>query len=187
MRVIAGSARHLPLKSVAGNATRPTSDKIKETLFNILNPRLYDARFLDLFAGTGGIGIEALSRGASFAVFVDNARAAAGCIQENLEFTKFEEQSLVYKQDVISALRSLEKLEPFDIVFMDPPYGKDLELQVLSYLKRSSVISDNTLVIVEANKHTDPAVFESYGYQISRIKEYKTNQHVFLYRTSEEE
>ena len=84
MRVIAGKARRLPLKTIEGLDTRPTTDRIKETLFNILQNDLYDIRFLDIFSGSGGIGIEALSRGASEAYFIENNRAAAACIKENL-------------------------------------------------------------------------------------------------------
>ena len=89
MRVIAGSARSLPLRTVAGMQTRPTTDRIKETLFNILAPLIPGCRFLDLYAGSGAIGIEALSRGAKHAYFAENGREAASCIQENLKKTHF--------------------------------------------------------------------------------------------------
>ena len=95
MRVIAGKARRLPLKTIEGLDTRPTTDRIKETLFNILQNDLYDIRFLDIFSGSGGIGIEALSRGAKEAVFVENNRAAVRCIQDNLKFTHLEQQATV--------------------------------------------------------------------------------------------
>lgn len=180
MRVIAGSAKHLPLKSVPGMKTRPTTDKIKETLFNILQQRVYGCRFLDLFGGTGGIGIEALSRGAELAVFVDSAKAAQKCIKENLAFTGLSEKAMLFSQDVIPSLRSIEKLGAFDIVFMDPPYGKELEKAVLIYLADSPVITEDSLLIVEADLHTDFSYAEGLGYEISRIKKYKTNMHVFL-------
>ena len=90
MRVIAGKARRLPLKTVPGQNTRPTTDRIKETLFNMIQDELYGIRFLDLFAGSGAIGIEALSRGAARAVFVEDDRRAVSCIQENLAFTRLE-------------------------------------------------------------------------------------------------
>ncbi len=180
MRVIAGSAKHLPLKSVPGMKTRPTTDKIKETLFNILQQKVYGCRFLDLFGGTGGIGIEALSRGADFAVFVDSGREAQRCIRENLAFTGFTEKALLFGQDIIPSLRSIEKLEAFDIVFMDPPYGKELEKDVLTYLADSTIITEDSLLIVEADLHTDFSYADELGYEIKRIKKYKTNMHVFL-------
>ena len=182
MRVIAGSRRHLPLKSVPGRDTRPTSDQIKETLFNILQNQIYGTRFLDLFAGTGGIGIEALSRGAKSCIFVDSSRTACSCIRENLEFTKFTEEAMVYERDVFSALRLLEQHASFDIVHMDPPYGEGLEFEVLLRLKASPLISDDTLIIIEAGPDV---VFDEQtvsGYEVSRIKTYRNCRHIFLYR-----
>ena len=104
MRVIAGSARRLQLKTVEGMDTRPTQDRIKETLFNMINNDLYGAAFLDLFAGSGAIGIEALSRGAKEAVFIDNGSRQVACIRENLKTTRLEEKALVMNSDVISGL-----------------------------------------------------------------------------------
>ena len=128
MRVIAGSARHLKLKTIEGMGTRPTTDRIKETLFNMLSFYVEESRFLDLFSGSGGIGIEALSRGASQAVFVEQNRKAAACIEENLNHTHLGEKAVVMSKDVMTALRILEdKKQAFDYIFMDPPYGKLLE------------------------------------------------------------
>ena len=101
MRVIAGKARRLNLKTIPGIDTRPTTDRIKETLFNILQPELLECRFLDLFSGSGGIGIEALSRGASYAVFVEKNPKAAACIRENLAFTKLAEDGKLLNMDVL--------------------------------------------------------------------------------------
>ena len=103
MRVIAGRARSLRLKTPQGSDTRPTTDRIKETLFNMIQGELPGCIFVDLFAGSGGIGIEALSRGASHAYFVENAKEAAACIQENLTFTKFSDSATLLKQDVFAA------------------------------------------------------------------------------------
>ena len=108
MRVIAGKARRLPLKTLPGADTRPTTDRIKETLFNILQPELLDCRFLDLFSGSGAIGIEALSRGARKAVFVEKNPKACACIRDNLAFTKLAPDGQVMNMDVLQALRSLE-------------------------------------------------------------------------------
>ena len=182
MRVIAGKARRLLLKTVPGLDTRPTTDRIKETLFNILQNELYDIRFLDLFCGSGGIGIEALSRGAREACFVDSSRAAAACVRENLEFTRLASQARVFSCDVMTALARLEKEEPFQIIFMDPPYGKELEHQVLAYLasRPVSFVDQGTLIIVEASIETDFSYAEELGYAVLREKNYKTNKHVFL-------
>ena len=187
MRVIAGSRRHLTLKTVPGKNTRPTQDRIKETLFNILQTRITGTRFLDLFAGSGGIGIEALSRGADFAVFVDNSRDAVKVIEDNLHHTNFEEQSLVFSKDIKAALRSIEKLEPFDIVFLDPPYYEEYERDILEYLSDSSIITNDTIIIVEADLHTKFDYLEEIGLKMTRCKEYKTNMHVFIQKICDKE
>ncbi|MDO5702981.1 MAG: 16S rRNA (guanine(966)-N(2))-methyltransferase RsmD, partial [Lachnospiraceae bacterium] len=127
MRVIAGSARSMPLRTIKGMDVRPTTDRTKETLFNILQTRVPDCRFLDLFAGSGSIGIEALSRGAGHAVFVEKDRRVRKLIEENLVFTKLMDRARVIGGDVSAVLPQLEGGEPFDIIFMDPPFLKDLE------------------------------------------------------------
>ena len=180
MRVIAGKARRLNLKTIPGNDTRPTTDRIKETLFNILQPEIPGCRFLDLFSGSGAIGIEALSRGADYAVFVEKNPKACACIRENLSFTKLAEGGKLLNMDVLQALRSLEGSEPFDCIFMDPPYNKNLERQVLEYLKDSSLANTDTLIVIEEDLHTDFSYLEELGYHLIRSKEYKTNKHVFL-------
>jgi len=182
MRVIAGKARRLNLKTIPGIDTRPTTDRIKETLFNILQPEIPDCSFLDLFSGSGAIGIEALSRGAASAVFVEKNPKACSCIRENLTFTKLAENGKLLAMDALQALRSLEGRQVFDCIFMDPPYEKGLERQVLEYLAESTLADEHTLIIAEADLHTDFSYVEEIGYEISRSKEYKTNKHVFLYK-----
>lgn len=182
MRIIAGRARSLPLKTIEGNDTRPTTDRVKETLFNILNPRLSGCTFLDLYAGSGQMGLEALSRGAKAAVFVENNRKAVSCIQDNIHFTKFTEESTVMHMDVLSAIRRMEGSNAFDIVFLDPPYQQGTEKEVLQALTDSSLITSDTLLVVEAALDTDFSYLEGLGYQITREKRYKTNKHVFLER-----
>lgn len=186
MRVIAGKARRLNLKTVPGLDTRPTTDRIKETLFNILQPEIPDCRFLDLFSGSGAIGIEALSRGAACAVFVEKNPKACACIRENLSFTKLSEGGKLLNMDVLQALRSLEGKGCFHCIFMDPPYHKDLERQVLEYLADSSVADEDTLIIVEADINTDFSYVQEFGYDMLRSKEYKTNKHVFLRKRKRE-
>ena len=180
MRVIAGKCRSLPLKTVPGRQTRPTTDRIKETLFNMLQPYLPDARFLDLFAGSGAIGIEALSRGAERAWFVEQNKAAADCIRQNLKFTKLEQQAVLLPMEAHAALQSLQGQEPFDCIFMDPPYDKGLEKDVLYAFRDASFIGEDTLIIVEASLNTDFDWAEDAGYEILKKKIYKTNVHVFL-------
>lgn len=181
MRVIAGSARRLLLKTVDGMDTRPTTDRIKETLFNMLQNDLYGCTFLDLFAGSGAIGIEALSRGAKQAVFVENQSKALACIRENLRNTHFEEKSLVMGCDAERALRELEERKlVFSYIFMDPPYRKGLEKTMLSYLSASSLVNEDTVMIVEAALDTECDYLSELGLTLVKEKRYKTNKHLFI-------
>lgn len=182
MRIIAGKARSLPLKTIEGDNTRPTTDRVKETLFNILTPWLPGCIFLDLFAGSGQIGLEAISRGAKAAVFVENNKKAVSCIQDNIKFTKFTQESTVLHMDVLSAIRRMEGKYSFDVVFMDPPYQKESEKEVLQELADMALITEDTLIVVEAAQDTDFSYLNGQGYQIIREKIYKTNKHVFLKR-----
>lgn len=181
MRVIAGSARRLQLKTVKNMDTRPTTDRIKETLFNMIQGDIPSSRFLDLFSGSGAIGIEALSRGADHAVFVENNKAATACIRDNLAFTRLADQAVVMESNAITAISMLEsKKEFFDIIFMDPPYEKELEKEVLERLVHSPILDENTLIIVEASLDTDFSYLKEMGYLVIRDKIYKTNQHMFM-------
>ena len=182
MRVISGSARRLLLKTIEGSDTRPTTDRIKETLFNMLQYQIAGSRFLDLFAGSGAIGIEALSRGAKEAVFVEQNPCAVSCIKENLKTTHLKDRASIMQADVFAALENLEGREEnhaFDFIFMDPPYNHQYEQQVLKYLRDSKLADSSTKVIIEASKETDINWISSFGWQIDKIKMYKTNQHIF--------
>lgn len=180
MRVIAGSAKRLQLKTLDGMDTRPTTDRIKETLFNMLSPYLYDCIFLDLFAGSGGIGIEALSRGAMEAVFVEKNPKAMACIRENLKYTRLDRKALTISSDVMTALYRLEGEKQFDFIFMDPPYNQELEKKVLEYLADSQLLSDEGVIIVEASKDTSFDYLVELGFALIKEKVYKTNKHVFI-------
>lgn len=182
MRIIAGIARSLPLKTLEGLDTRPTTDRIKETLFNIIQSDLPNCYFLDLFSGSGQMGLEAVSRGASYAVFVENNKKAAAVIADNISFTKFGEKSKLYTMDVMAALRSMEDNYRFDYIFMDPPYGKGLEKEMLTYLCSSSLLKEDSQIIVEASLDTDFSYLDELGYSIIRQKNYKTNMHLFLHK-----
>lgn len=179
MRVIAGVARSMPLAAPAGLDTRPTTDRIKETLFNMLQNEIPGCVFVDFFSGSGAIGIEALSRGAHKAYFIENAPKAANCIRENLIFTKLQDHAILLKQDACAAVGSILEKE-VDVIFMDPPYGQDLEKNVLSLLSGARYVTSDTLIIVETAINENISSFEDLGYDIVKIKKYKTNQHVFL-------
>ncbi len=179
MRVIAGTARSLPLKTPEGQDTRPTTDRIKETLFNMLQPYLPDCVFVDLFSGSGQIGIEALSRGAKHAYFVENGAKAYTCIQQNIKFTGFEERATLLRQDAMGALTAVREKE-VDVIFMDPPYGMGLEEKVLDALKGTGYVTEDTLIVAEAALERDFSFVRELGYQVMKEKNYKTNKHVFI-------
>lgn len=182
MRVIAGTARSLRLKTPEGLDTRPTTDRIKETLFNMLMPYLSGAIFVDLFSGSGGIGIEAISRGAKKAYFVENNQKALDCINDNVAHTRFQEQSVVLKQDVFSALRGSIKDE-VDIIFMDPPYGQQYDKKVMEIIKEASYVTEDTVIVIEASLDTDFDYVTELGFTVTKEKLYKTNKHVFMKRS----
>lgn len=183
MRVIAGTARSLPLKAPEGQNTRPTTDRIKETLFNMLQSHICDCIFVDMFSGSGGIGIEAISRGAKKAYFIENAPKAISCIEENLAFTKFADRAIVLKQDAYAALNSIDENQ-VDIIFMDPPYNQEHEKRILSMLGSMNYVTEDTLIVVEAELKTDFSYLEEYGFEIYKEKCYKTNKHLFLNKKS---
>lgn len=180
MRIIAGTARSLPLKSIEGKDTRPTTDRIKETLFNILQGGIAGSSFLDLFAGSGQIGLEALSRGADHAVFVENNKKACACIEDNIRFTRFEARARLLAMEALSALRSLEGNDAFDYIFLDPPYAASMERDILAYLAASSLLKEDAVMIIEAALDTDFSYVPQLGLEIVREKRYKTNKHIFV-------
>ena len=177
MRVIAGKAKRISLAAPPGMDTRPTTDRIKETLFNMLQSSLADSLFLDLYAGSGAIGIEALSRGAKQAVFVEQNRTAIRCIKENLEHTRLAEEAVVCQAEVLEGIRRLEQDGlVFDIIFLDPPYRKGEEERVLRCLSRSTIVDKETLLVVEAARETAFDYVEELGFIMLKRKEYKRKE-----------
>lgn len=155
MRVISGSARGRRLLTPKGMRIRPTADRVKEALFNILASMLdtFDGlRVMDIFAGTGNLGIEALSRGAASAVFIENHRESVALITRNLQLTKFTSASTIIQKNAASALDVLSgEGKPFQLIFLDPPYGQGLAEQTLKLLGTSPLIADGTVVVAEVS------------------------------------
>ncbi|PLX51438.1 MAG: 16S rRNA (guanine(966)-N(2))-methyltransferase RsmD [Desulfobulbaceae bacterium] len=158
MRIISGRSRGRSLLTPKTSRTkdpliRPTSDKAREALFNIIGPRIVGARVLDLFAGTGALGLEALSRGADQAVFVDDSRYACALVAENCRLCQEEGASLILRRNLRKTPRFLTKLgaeRPFDLIFMDPPYGKGFVGNLLYFLAKSEgVLAEHGCIIVE--------------------------------------
>lgn len=156
LRVIAGKAGGLPLESLEGKAIRPTAERVREALFSILAPRIEGARFLDLYAGTGANGIEALSRGANYAVFVERDRAAAEVIERNLARTGFSSQSKCILGAMPEALDHVPLEEGrYSIVFADPPYGDPNLRQAPVWVAERGILEKNGILIIEHGDTVD--------------------------------
>jgi len=162
MRIIAGKFRSRQVRSLPGPDLRPTSDRLRETLFNVIAAArpIEDTVWLDLFAGTGAVGIEALSRGARMVYFAEAARKSAELIGQNLRSLKIESGFQILQKDAVAAISKIA--ESFDICFLDPPYKMEEQYEkALSALAASSILHENSMVIAEHSKHFDPA--ERFG------------------------
>ena len=168
MRVITGSARGIQLKTPDGLKTRPTTDRVKEALFSIIQFEIAGANVLDLFGGTGQLGIEALSRDAKKAVFVDENEAACRLIRENLKRTKLEEQGRVVRSDYAAFLKSCK--EKFDIIFLDPPYAEVFLENSLKIITEIDILRSGGIIVAERPLGKDlPWEFDGF----IRSKDYK--------------
>ena len=179
MRVISGQARGHKLKAPEGLSTRPTTDKIKESLFNIMAPDLYECEFLDLFSGSGAIGIEALSRGAQKAIFVDSSEICRNIIEENLKFTRLDAKAVVLKMDIFQAIEKLGACKnSFDIIFLDPPYESGITVPVLKAIVKADLLKADGYIVVERSSKL--GLTEVEGLTVFREKDYKTTTMTFL-------
>ncbi len=150
MRVISGQAKGRPLKSVPGRTTRPTADRVKEAMFSIIGPYFSGERVLDLFSGTGGLGIEALSRGAGHAVFVDIDPKCVATIRHNLAATGLADRAEVYRNDARRAIARLARAgKPFDLIFLDPPYAMTDCDAILAELAACGLVAQGAVAVVE--------------------------------------
>ncbi len=155
MRIIAGRSKGRTLESIKGRNTRPTSDKVKGAIFNIIQGRIPDSLVLDLFAGTGNLGLEALSRGARKAIFIDKDINAIRIIKKNCYNLGYKEQVEIYRNDAARGLTELSKRDIlFDIVFMDPPYSKGYEEALLQLINEANILHNDGIVIIEHDSKT---------------------------------
>ena len=168
MRVIAGTAKGHNLKCVDGQAVRPTTDKVKGAVFSMLGPCVYGARVLDLFSGSGALGIEALSRGAQSAAFVDASKDAARVINENLVHTKLIGKASVFLKDAFAFLE--ETQGPFDLIFLDPPYRGGLLERTLLKIGTQNLLAPGALVVAERDRR-EPFTLAPF-YEMQKDKNY---------------
>ena len=151
MRVISGSARGTVLHSIEDISTRPTLDRVKESLFNIIQNDIEDTTVLDLFAGSGAIGIEFLSRRAKQVYFCDKSSKAVAMIEKNLEKTKLKEKAIVYNKDYIDCINTVKNTK-FDIIFLDPPYKEEFALDAIEKISNLQLLKDDGIIIIETDE-----------------------------------
>lgn|SRR5699024_4321279 len=171
MRIVSGDFGGRPLKAVPGNATRPTTDKVKEALFNMIGPYFDGGRSLDLYAGSGGLSIEGVSRGIDEAVLVDRQYAAIKTIKENIAVTKQPEKFHVIKSTAEAAIHRLQNTIPFDIFYFDPPYAKQTIVKDLEALVNANLVAAQALVVAETDQFADlPEILP--GFELIKQKDY---------------
>lgn len=173
MRIISGKVRGLTLKTIDGDSTRPTRDMVREALFSILMNQVSGCAFLDLFAGSGAIGIEALSRGAEFCMFIDSNPQCIKVIKENIEKARFKENTEIYNTDYKIAIKKLKK-SMFDIIYIDPPYNHEMGIDAINRLSDVDVLKNDGVIILETD--TNEIVPDEIGrYEKFNYKRYGRN------------
>lgn len=169
MRVVSGQYKGKLLKAVPGNSTRPTTDKVKEAIFNMIGPYFEGGTCLDLFAGSGGLGIEALSRGLEKAIFVDRDGKAIQTIYDNLKVCNLEGQAEVYRNDFKRALKAIIKRElMFDYIFLDPPYAKQQLQEILEIIDENKLLNEQGLIVCE---HSSDVRLPTNNRNLTQIKQ----------------
>ncbi|MBQ1340935.1 MAG: 16S rRNA (guanine(966)-N(2))-methyltransferase RsmD [Erysipelotrichaceae bacterium] len=176
MRIISGKYGSRKLKTLTGNNTRPTEDRVREAVFSRLGPYFNGGIILDLFAGSGAISLEALSRGFDFAYLVDVSKEAVSVIYSNISDLKVQDQTKVLNTSYKSALTKLKNLElQFDLIYLDPPYNKGIEIEALELITQYDLLKDDGTIVIETDKRTEPEINSPYilektaTYGINRI------------------
>ncbi len=168
MRVISGSKRGRKLVSFEGDSIRPTTDRVKESIFNLIMDWVYDSNVLDLFGGSGALSLEALSRGAKKAVIVDNSKSSVEIIKKNIELTDFHNETEVLNAKAEEYIKTTK--ESFDIIFLDPPYNKGYVVPILKAISEKKLLSDEGIVVLESDFSDDHG--EIPGFQILKQRKY---------------
>ncbi len=186
LRIITGTAKGKKLITLEGEATRPTSDRIKEAVFSSIQFDLENRRVLDLFAGSGQLGLEALSRGASSAFFTDSAREAIEIVKKNANVCGFSDRCKYLVSDWRNYIRKASGREKFDLVFVDPPYAMECCADALERLEKSGLLADGAIVVLESGtEEIDPASFPNFECMKSAHYGKKTFVNIFIFRENE--
>jgi len=181
MRVISGEYRGKKLYTLEGMNTRPTLDRVKEALFNIIQFKVPEANVLDLFAGSGSLGIETLSRGANYVVFCDHSCEAIKIIKKNIESTKYVEKSTILNKDYMVALKQISKLDKkFDIVFLDPPYKSEFGIKAIEELIKLDLIAEDGIIILETDDENIKKEIEEKKIKIFDERKYGSVKLIFI-------
>ena len=181
MRIISGAARGTKLSTLEGENTRPTLDRVRESIFNIIQNEVRDAVVLDLFAGSGAIGLEAISRGAKKAVMCDKSKQAISIIKKNIDKTHFEKETFVYNLDFKECLKSLVG-EKFDIVYLDPPYKTDYASVALKLILELDLVNENSKIIIETDDREVIQEIEKQNIEIIDKRKYGRANILFVKR-----
>ena len=180
MRIISGKARGNKLYTLEGDNTRPTLDRVKESIFNIIQPDIQNSIFLDLFSGCGAMGLEAVSRGAKKAILCDKSKDAVNIIKKNIEKTRFSNNTVVLNMDFKLALEN-EIKEKIDIVYLDPPYKTDFIYKSIEIMLKKSIINENTKIIIETDdKERVLKEIENLNIKVIDERKYGRAQVIFL-------
>ncbi len=186
MRVVAGDRKGMPLKAIAGNTTRPTTDKVKESIFNMIGPFFNGGIAVDLFAGSGGLGIEALSRGVAHALFIEKDSRAFQTLQENIKKCRYEDVSELFRTDAMRGVKALLKRDiVIDYLFVDPPYHKKEYYDLFETLIKGDKLSEDAIIMCEHS--TEVELPNRYGAYTCVRQETYGSTIISIYRHTGEE
>lgn len=181
MRIISGNARGTKLYTLEGNNTRPTLDRVKEALFNKINFQLEEAIVLDLFAGSGALGLEALSRGAKIAYFGENSHQAAKVIEKNIYKTKMQDKAKLIIKDYKKVLEEVKQIK-FNIIFLDPPYETNYDIEAIELVLKDNLLKDNGFIVLETDSNEKENKIKTLNIKIDDARKYGRVKLLFLSR-----
>ena len=181
MRIISGNARGTKLYTLEGNNTRPTLDRVKEALFNKINFQLEEAIVLDLFAGSGALGLEALSRGAKIAYFGENSHQVAKVIEKNIYKTKMQDKAKLIIKDYKKVLEDVKQIK-FDIIFLDPPYETNYDIEAIELVLKDNLLKDNGFIVLETDSNEKENKIKTLNIKIDDVRKYGRVKLLFLSR-----